>query len=159
MAWQGHFDKVFVGGDWASPLGAETIAVISPLTEQEIARAPSASRADVDRAVSAARLAFDSGPWPRLSVDERIATLLLRDRFVARREDMAQTITDEMGSPISFSRGLQTGVPIWMIESRRRPRSRRPFLGASCASRLPATGSFCASPKAWSRRSCPGTCR
>jgi aldehyde dehydrogenase (NAD+) len=118
MAWQGHYDKVFIGGDWVQPVGAESIAVISPLTEQEFARVPSASRADLDRAVSAARLAFDNGSWPRTTVEDRIATLLrLRDRFAARREELAQTITDEMGSPISFSRGLQTGVPIRMIEA------------------------------------------
>lgn len=118
MAWQGHFDKVFIGGDWTSPLSGESIAVISPLTEQEIARVPSASRADVDRVVAAARVAFDGGPWRRTSVEDRVATLLrLRNQFVARREQMAQTITDEMGSPISFSLGPQTGVPIWMIEA------------------------------------------
>jgi len=118
MAWREHQDKVFVGGEWEPPIGADSIAVISPLSEQEFARVPSASRADVDRAVSAARRAFDSGPWPRMKAEDRIATLLrLRDRFAARREEMAQTITDEMGSPISFSRGLQTGVPIWMIEA------------------------------------------
>lgn len=118
MAWREHQDKVFVGGEWEPPIGADSIAVISPLSEQEFARVPSASRADVDRAVSLARRAFDSGPWPRMKAEDRIATLLrLRDRFAARREEMAQTITDEMGSPISFSRGLQTGVPIWMIEA------------------------------------------
>ena len=37
---------------------------------------PEAAPADVDRAVAAAREAFDNGPWPRMSAQERGAALL-----------------------------------------------------------------------------------
>jgi betaine-aldehyde dehydrogenase len=65
---------------------------------------PDASAEDVDRAVAAARRAFDSGPWPRMSPDERADMMAKISQLIqARYEDVAKTISEEMGSPISFS--------------------------------------------------------
>ena len=47
------------------------IDVISPNTEEVIGRVPDATPNDVDRAVAAAREAFDKGPFPRWSPEER----------------------------------------------------------------------------------------
>lgn len=55
---------LFIGGEWAEPLGTDVIEVVSPHTEQVIGRVPHASEADVDRAVAVARQAFDEGPGP-----------------------------------------------------------------------------------------------
>src|SRR5689334_15956903 len=65
-------DRHFIGGEWVAPSSTETIDVISPATEQVIARVPAAKAADIDRAVAAARAAFDNGPWPRLPIAERV---------------------------------------------------------------------------------------
>ncbi len=128
MVWQGQYDKVFIGGDWVASTGADKIEVISPMTEAVIAAVPSANNADVDKAVGAARSAYDTGPWPRMALQDRITTLLrLRDLFAARREELAQLITDEMGAPIGFSRTMQTGVPIWMIEAQTDIATRYPW--------------------------------
>ena len=48
-------DKFFIGGDWVDPAGTDTLAVISPATEEVIAKVPDATTVDVDRAVAAAR--------------------------------------------------------------------------------------------------------
>jgi aldehyde dehydrogenase (NAD+) len=118
MVWNGKYDRLYIGGEWVSPQGDERIKVISPFTEQPVASVPSASIADVDRAVSAARKAFDHGPWPRLPLEERIAVVQrLSDAFSEHRETLAQLITDEMGSPITFSRNVQVVVPKLMLES------------------------------------------
>ncbi len=128
MVWQGQYDKLFMAGEWVAPLAAEQIDVISPMTEQVIARVPSSGRADVDRAVALSRAAFDTGPWPRMPVEDRIAALLrLRDQFSLRRNELAQLLTDEMGTPIGFSRTMQTGVPIWMIEAQTEIATRYPW--------------------------------
>ena len=55
-------DKLFIGGEWVAPSTAATIDVISPHSEEVIARVAAASEADIDRAVAAARTAFDDGP-------------------------------------------------------------------------------------------------
>ena len=56
------YDHLFIGGDWVAPEGTETIGVISPATEEVIARVPDGTEADIDKAVAAAREAFDRGP-------------------------------------------------------------------------------------------------
>jgi betaine-aldehyde dehydrogenase len=59
-------DTLYVGGEWVAPSGTNTIEVISPTTEEVIARVPEASEGDVDRAVDAAKAAL-AGPYPLLT--------------------------------------------------------------------------------------------
>lgn len=98
------YDRLFIGGDWVAPEGTDTIAVISPSTEEVIARVPDGTEADIDKAVAAARTAFDRGPWPRMTPAERGAIVAkVGAQLVAEMNEMAEIITNEMGSPISFS--------------------------------------------------------
>jgi len=97
-------DKLFIGGEWLSPTTAATIEVISPHSEEVVGRVPEAREGDVDRAAAAARAAFDQGPWPRMTPQERAAFMQrLLAALQGRADEMAVTITTEMGSPISFS--------------------------------------------------------
>ncbi len=97
-------DKLFIGGEWAAPASTNQIEVISPTTEEVIARVPDSSNADIDRAVAAARQAFDRGPWPRMSPSERADIMAkLSSLIQARSSEFASTITDQNGSPISWS--------------------------------------------------------
>ncbi len=97
-------DKFFIGGEWVAPAGNDTLAVISPSTEEVIAKVPDATTADVDRAVAAAREAFDNGPWPLMAPAERADVMAeISQAIQARYEEMARVISEEMGSPISFS--------------------------------------------------------
>lgn len=110
-------DRAFIDGQWVKPRSSERINVISPFSEQIIASVPKVGQEDVDAAVAAARAAFDTGPWPTLPVDDRIAAIgRLREIFARRQEDMAQAITAEMGSPITQSRTIQTTVPLMMMD-------------------------------------------
>jgi aldehyde dehydrogenase (NAD+) len=106
------YDRLFIGGDWIAPEGTATIGVISPSTEEVIARVPEGTEADIDKAVAAARTAFDRGPWPRMSPVERAAILAaVAAQITAEMGDMAEIITSEMGSPISFSTMGQVLAP------------------------------------------------
>src|SRR5512143_4195955 len=101
-------DRLFIGGEWVAPATTATIDVVSPASEEVIARVPEGREADVERAVAAAREAFDRGPWPRMSPAERADVMeRLLGELQARSEDMAVTITREMGGPISFSNMAQ----------------------------------------------------
>ncbi|MET9667308.1 aldehyde dehydrogenase [Streptomyces sp. NPDC006475] len=96
--------KLFIGGELADPAGGGTIEVVSPHTEQVIGRVPHASRADVDRAVAVARKAFDEGPWPRATLEERIAVVSrIKDAIAVRHEEIARSISSQNGSPYSWS--------------------------------------------------------
>ncbi len=105
-------DRFYIGGQWVAPAGAGTIEVISPHTEQVVGRVPDGTPADMDRAVAAAREAFDNGPWPRLAPAERAAVVgKLADLYAARMGEFAELITEEMGSPITFSQLAQAPQP------------------------------------------------
>src|SRR4051794_6313488 len=108
----------FIDGDWAAPATGDTIQVVSPHTEQVVATVPEGSKADIDAAVAAARRAFDSGPWPRLSPQERIDVVQnFSNLYAGRMGDMAEIISTEMGSPLSFSNLAQAPAPWMQIEA------------------------------------------
>lgn len=109
------YEQLFIGGEWVEPAGSATIDVISPHSEELVGRVPEGTEADVDRAVAAARDALDNGEWPRLSPEERIAAVQkFCDLYAAAIPDMAAVITEEMGSPITFSNLAQSPAP-WMM--------------------------------------------
>ena len=71
---------------------------------------------DVDRAVAAAREAFDRGPWPRMSAQERGAALLkVAELLKARQPELAQLWTTQVGAAISFTRYV-SGQPAELFE-------------------------------------------
>ncbi|GII87279.1 aldehyde dehydrogenase [Sphaerisporangium siamense] len=110
-------DRLFIGGDWVAPAGTGTIDVVSPHTEEIVGRVPDGTPADMDRAVEAARRAFDHGPWPRMTMAERAEVVgRLADLYAARQAEMAELITREMGSPITFSRLAQAPQPLGMLQ-------------------------------------------
>ena len=107
--------RLFIGGEWAEPAGTGTIDVISPHSEELVGRVPEGTAADIDRAVAAARDAFDNGEWPRLSPEDRIAAVQkFSEVYAAHIPDMAAVVTEEMGSPITFSNLAQSPAP-WMM--------------------------------------------
>ncbi|HEY4397726.1 MAG TPA: aldehyde dehydrogenase [Acidimicrobiia bacterium] len=107
--------RLFIGGEWVEPAGTGTIDVISPHSEELVGRVPEGTAADIDRAVAAARDAFDNGEWPRLSPEARIAAVQkFSEIYAAHIPDMAAVVTEEMGSPITFSNLAQSPAP-WMM--------------------------------------------
>jgi len=106
-----HRDGFWIGGEWVAPAGTERFAVISPSTEAPVGSLPAATTADVDRAVAAARAAFDEGPWPRMTPDERADVLARAAELLAERvPDIAGITVDEMGCAISQAPRAQTGM-------------------------------------------------
>ncbi len=98
-------DDFFVGGKWVRALGDRTLQVISPATEEVLLTVPEASERDMDRAVAAAREAFDNGPWPRLTREERGRALLaVAEALKARLPELAEMWTAQVGAPIGLTR-------------------------------------------------------
>src|SRR5438067_1227469 len=74
------YDKLFIGGSWATPSSDRTITVIGASTEEIIGSVAEAQEADIDAAVDAGRTAFDDPngwatwePARRAEVMERFA--------------------------------------------------------------------------------------
>lgn len=62
---------LFIDGQWRASSGDRDVDVIAPHTEQRLLRYTEPSPADTEAAIAAARAAFDGGPWPQLSPQER----------------------------------------------------------------------------------------
>ena len=91
--------------------GPERIEVINPATEQVMGSVPAGTPAEVDAAVAAATAAFPG--WSGTSVADRAAIVRrISAGLAARGAELAALITAEMGSPITFARRVQAGLPV-----------------------------------------------
>ncbi len=96
----------YIDGAWVAPAQPHLHNVVNPATEEVAGQISLGSKVDVDRAVAAARRAF-----PSFSETSREDRLDLLARIIAgyekRKEELAQAMTAEMGTPITFSRETQ----------------------------------------------------
>jgi acyl-CoA reductase-like NAD-dependent aldehyde dehydrogenase len=103
-------DTIFIGGEWIEPEGSETIEVINATTEEAMGSIRACTPADADRAVLAAREAFDS--WSRTSREERAGYLeAIAAGLDERSDEIAATISGELGMPLRLSQIIQAGLP------------------------------------------------
>jgi aldehyde dehydrogenase (NAD+) len=98
--------QFYIDGKWVDPTVVHDFAIINPANEEPIATISLGAATDVDRAVAAARRAFES--YSETSVDQRLGLLRrIIEVYQSRMEEMAETISKEMGAPISLSRKAQ----------------------------------------------------
>jgi betaine-aldehyde dehydrogenase len=106
----------YIGGTWVPARSGPLLEVVNAATEEVIARVPAATAEEVGAAVGAARAAADSwaatAPAERARFLERIAQAL-----AARAEELARTVTAEVGMPIKLSRRIQAGLPFEVAAS------------------------------------------
>jgi acyl-CoA reductase-like NAD-dependent aldehyde dehydrogenase len=106
-----HSDRFFIGGQWAAPSSDAKISVIDSDTEQVYFTVPEAQAGDISRAVAAAREAFDSGPWPWLTHQQRADYLRAIGAELQRRtEDIGQIWPRESGVLHVLARGAGIGA-------------------------------------------------
>jgi malonate-semialdehyde dehydrogenase (acetylating)/methylmalonate-semialdehyde dehydrogenase len=105
----------YVGGRWTASSSSEALDVTNPATGEVLARVPLSSAADLDAAVTAAREALPA--WRAVSTIGRARKLFeLRERLVARHEDLARSVTTEMGKTIADARA-EVARMIEMVEA------------------------------------------
>jgi malonate-semialdehyde dehydrogenase (acetylating)/methylmalonate-semialdehyde dehydrogenase len=104
----------YVAGRWTPASGAEQLDVTNPASGEVLARVPLSSQADLDAAVRAARAALPE--WRAVSVIARARHLFaLREGLDARREELARSVTTEMGKTIDDARA-EVARMIEMVE-------------------------------------------
>jgi acyl-CoA reductase-like NAD-dependent aldehyde dehydrogenase len=109
-------DKLYIGGEWVDPAGRETIDVVNASTEEVMGRIPQGTPEDVDRAVAAARGAFET--WSQTALVERAELIrAIAAGLAARSEEIASTISQELGMPIVQSTAIQAGLPTMTFTS------------------------------------------
>ena len=103
-------ERFYINGGWTEPVGTETVDVVNPATEEVIAQVRLGTAADVDAAVSAAKDAFPA--WSRSTVEERADFLeRIAAGLEARTEEISETVSREMGMPLTISKAVQVGLP------------------------------------------------
>ncbi|BEU98801.1 aldehyde dehydrogenase family protein (plasmid) [Acidovorax sp. DW039] len=106
-----HHDSLYIQGQWKKPHGTSSEDVINPATEAVIGRICMGDEHDADAAVIAAHGAFEA--WACTSVSERAAWLQkIHEALKVRQEEIAQLISQEVGTPIKLSRFAQAGLPV-----------------------------------------------
>lgn len=94
--------KLYIDGDFVDSCSGETYQSTNPATGEVIAECAWGGRADAEKAIAAARRAFDSGPWPRMSADERKALLYkLADLISSERDELALMDCKDAGALIN----------------------------------------------------------
>jgi acyl-CoA reductase-like NAD-dependent aldehyde dehydrogenase len=97
--------KLLINNEWVDSLNGETFAAINPANGDELCRVSLASAADVDRAVGAARVAFEQGPWGKISGEERGYYLWkIADLIETYTDELAEIETLDNGKPIRVSK-------------------------------------------------------
>src|SRR2546429_146802 len=109
-------DKLYIDGAWTPSTGSGTIDVVNATTEEVMGRIPEGTAEDVDRAAKAARRAFET--WSSTPVEERAKYLQrLHEGLNARMQEIAETVTGEVGMPMVFSQMIQAGLPAMVMGS------------------------------------------
>jgi len=98
--------QFYIDGKWVSPSEPKDFTVTNPATEAPIATISLGGKIDVDHAVAAAKKAFAT--FSETTPEQRLALLRRTlEVYQAKSEEMAETISLEMGAPISLARKAQ----------------------------------------------------
>ena len=106
----------YIDGRWVAPVEPRDFPVVNPADEQPFATISLGSAADVDKAVSAARQAFET--WSLTSRAERLGLLeKLAALYEANADEMARTISREMGAPMTLATRAQASAGLAHIRT------------------------------------------
>ena len=103
-------EEFYINGEWVKPVNSlNTLDVVNPATEEVYGRIALGDKDDVDVAVNAANDAFES--YSQLSVDDRVSLLeKILEVYQGRYDEIAETISTEMGAPIGLSKAAQAAT-------------------------------------------------
>jgi betaine-aldehyde dehydrogenase len=101
----------FIDGHWTASTASGSIDVIDASTEEVLGRVPDGGPEDADRAVRAAAAAFPA--WASVPPLDRAALVgQIAARLELRREAIATTVSQEIGTAYEYSLGTQAGLPV-----------------------------------------------
>jgi len=114
--------EMLIAGEFCQGSEGKTEPVINPATEETIAHVPHASRDDLERALTSSAEGFKI--WKATPAIQRQQIMSkAADLMVERLDDMALTLTMEMGKPLAESRielGFAIDVTRWYGEEAKR---------------------------------------
>ena len=103
--------KMLINGAAVDASNGATIDVINPANGSVVDTVPSATKEDVDKAVACAKEAQKE--WAKIPVYQRVEIMYKFIELVERdKEDLARTLSDETGKPITEARAEIGNIPI-----------------------------------------------
>lgn len=107
--------ECLIGGRWVTPHGSRRTQVVDSYSEEGFAEVALGDERDVDAAIAAARAA--SSAWAATLPAARAALLRgIREALAKRADEIAVTITREVGMPIKMSRRMQVDAPLAILD-------------------------------------------
>src|SRR5262249_10468268 len=152
--------QFYINGQWVAPTKSHDFPVINPATEEPIATISLGTAADVDKAVAAARKAFET--YSETSVAERLELLQkIIAAYQAHYDEMADTISQEMGAPAWLSKAAQAAAGMGHFFEMTKVLSSYQFeelKGSTLMRREPIGGGGVLPPREWAgeQRACKG---
>ncbi len=105
------YDRLYINGAWVPSTSGKSIDVINATTEAVIGSVPEGTQADAAAAIAAARAAFDS--WSETPAGKRGEFLAaVAAKLKERADELAKSITAEVGVPFKLSQRVMVGNPI-----------------------------------------------
>jgi acyl-CoA reductase-like NAD-dependent aldehyde dehydrogenase len=96
--------KLFIDGEFVDASSGQTFETRNPSDGSVLGRVARAGREDVERAVSAARRAFDEGPWPSMTPQERSEILgRMAELLHARQAELSQGEAEDAGHTLRLA--------------------------------------------------------
>lgn len=97
--------QLLIGGQWVPAQSGKTFEVFNPATTDVVAHVAEGEAADIDLAVSAARVAFDQGPWTKLTASKRGQLIWkIGDLIEKHNDELAQLETLDNGKPYTVAK-------------------------------------------------------
>ncbi|AQX20873.1 aldehyde dehydrogenase (NAD+) [Bartonella sp. CDC_skunk] len=108
--------QFYINGLWENPNTNNDLHVINPSTEEICAVISVGNIKDVDKAITAAKNAFQN--WKTTTPKQRLAFIeKVLEIYEKRSENIAKTISMEMGAPIDMARNSQTAAGSYHIRN------------------------------------------
>ncbi len=92
---------LYSNGEFAESVTKQTFDSINPFNQEIVARVARAGPADAQKAIAAARKAFDQGPWPKMSREERSAMIkAISDKINEKKVELTALEVEDSGSTV-----------------------------------------------------------
>jgi phenylacetaldehyde dehydrogenase len=97
--------KMLINGKWVDAASGKTFKSYNPATGEVLSNIAEGDKEDINRAVQAARVAFETGPWSKISPSERGRMIWrLADLLEKHAEEFAQLESLDNGKPLKIAR-------------------------------------------------------
>ena len=107
----------FIDGEWREPDSKSYFTTTNPGNEEPLAEVANGNREDAKAAIAAARTAFDKGPWPRMSPQERAEAMNdLAAKIMDASDEIAMLESQDSGAVLRRTQMMDVNAAAMTIQ-------------------------------------------